>query len=54
MFRDCLGFDGNIRGEVAGSCESLLEIAGAKHVRIRLLAGARDGDSDAEFEARWS
>ena len=54
MFRDCLGFDENMWSEVAGSCESLLEIAGAANVRIRLLQGARDGDSNAEFEARWT
>jgi len=54
MFRDCLGFDENMWAEVAGSCESLLEIAGAENVRIRLIAGAQDGDSSAEFEARWT
>jgi len=54
MFQDCFGFDENMWSEVAGSCESLLEIAGAGNVRIRLLQGARDGDSHAELEARWT
>jgi hypothetical protein len=54
MFRDCLGFDESMWAEVAGSCESLLEIAGAENVRIRPIAGAGSGDSSAEFEARWT
>jgi hypothetical protein len=54
MFRDCVGFDENMWAEVAGSCESLLEIAGAENVRLRVIAGAHDGDASAEFEARWT
>lgn len=49
----CLGWDENMWSELAGSCESLLEVAGAQHVRLRLTSGGRDGDDDAEFEARW-
>ena len=50
----CFGFDENMWYELAGSCESLLEIAGAKHVRTRLLGGGKDGDDFLEIEARWA
>lgn len=53
-FRDCHGFDENMWAEVAGSCESLLEIAGAENVRLRVTSGALDSDSAAELEARWT
>jgi hypothetical protein len=51
--RGCAGWDENMWTELAGSSESLLEIAGAKHVRLRIVNGGRDGDQGAEFEARW-
>jgi hypothetical protein len=51
---NCIGWDQNMWMELAGSCESLLGIAGAKNVRIRLLAGGNDGDSHADFEAHWT
>ena len=50
----CAGWDQNMWSELTGSCESLLEIAGAQHVRIRAVQGAGDGDSDAELEAHWA
>ena len=39
--------------ELIGSSESLLEIAGAKHVRMRTLAGGKNDDF-LELEARWA
>lgn len=53
-FEGCRGWDENMWSELGGSCESLLEIAGAKHVRIRLLSGGGNGDDMAAFEARWA
>lgn len=50
----CLGWDESMWAEVIGSSESLLEIAGAKHVRMRTVAGGRDGDDFLEVEARWA
>jgi hypothetical protein len=50
----CTGWDENMWSELIGSCTSLLEIAGAKHVRTRTLGGARDGDDFLELEARWA
>lgn len=49
----CVGWDENMWTEVAGSSEALLEIAGARHVRLRITSGGRDGDESAELEARW-
>jgi len=49
----CAGWDENMWAELAGSSEALLEIAGAKHVRLRTTSGGRDGDDGVELEARW-
>jgi hypothetical protein len=49
----CLGWDANMWSELCGSCEGQLEIAGARHIRMRVLSGGGDADTDAEFEARW-
>jgi hypothetical protein len=49
----CVGWDESMWSELIGSCESLLEIAGAKHVRLRALDGGRDGDASLNVEARW-
>lgn len=51
---NCRGFDENMWTEVLGSCVQLLEIGGAKHVRIRVLAGGLDGDDRMEAAAHWS
>jgi len=51
---NCLGFDENMWMELAGFCESLLEIAGGRNVRVRLLSGGTDGASQAQFEANWT
>ena len=51
---NCVGWDHNMWMELAGSCESLLEIAGARSVRVRVLAGGTDSDSHTEFDARWT
>ncbi len=50
----CAGWDENMWTELAGSSEALLEIAGAKHVRLRIANGGRDGDEGAELEAHWA
>ncbi len=50
----CIGWDANMWSELCGSCEGQLEIAGAQHVRLRVLSGGGDTDADAEFEARWA
>ncbi|HEY3494327.1 MAG TPA: hypothetical protein VGK73_06565 [Polyangiaceae bacterium] len=50
----CLGWDACLWQEIIGSSESLLEIAGAKHVRMRVLGGGKDEDDFLELEARWA
>jgi hypothetical protein len=52
--RGCKGFDENMWAEIAGSCESLLEIAGAKFIRLRIVGGGGDDSDSAVFEARWA
>jgi hypothetical protein len=49
----CVGWDQNMWVEIAGSSLALLEIAGAKNVRLRMLSGGRDGDTGCEMEAHW-
>lgn len=49
----CEGFDNNMYIELQGACVALLEIAGAKHARIHVRSGGRDGDSSTEYEAHW-
>jgi hypothetical protein len=51
---NCDGWDENLWAELAGSCEALLEMAGAKHVRLRVIKGGRSGDSACEMEAHWA
>jgi hypothetical protein len=50
----CAGWDLNMWSELAGSSESLLEVAGARRVRVRPLSGGRDGDDHHELEAHWT
>ena len=51
--RGCIGWDRNVWNDLIGSCSALLEIAGAREVRVRVLSGARDGDIDADVAAFW-
>jgi len=50
---NCVGWDHNMWMELTGSCESLLEIAGATRVELRVVSGGLDGYAHASFEARW-
>jgi hypothetical protein len=50
----CVGWDENLWAELAGSCETLLEMAGAKHVRLRVIKGGRTGDTSCEMDAHWA
>jgi hypothetical protein len=49
----CIGWDANMWTEIYGSCLSMLEIAGAKEVRLRSRSGGKDGDTENELEAHW-
>jgi hypothetical protein len=50
----CEGWDENLWAELAGSCEALLELAGAQHVRLRVIRGGRTGDDACEMDAHWA
>lgn len=50
-FRDCHGFDRNLWEDIAGSCLAIVETAGAKEARVRIVDGG-DGPN-AVMEARW-
>ena len=51
---DCEQFDRNMWCEIFGGAEKLLELAGAKHVRTRILEGGGDGDATAELVGHWT
>jgi hypothetical protein len=53
-WRNCRGFDENMWTEISGSCVQLLEIGGARHVRLRVLSGGLDGMDSMEAAAHWS
>lgn len=50
----CAGFDRNLWLETFGSCEMYLELAGATHVRLRVLSGGAAADDHAELQAHWA
>jgi hypothetical protein len=50
----CRGWDENMWCELVGSCESLLEIADARHVRSHVVQGGRDGNDEMTMESRWA
>jgi uncharacterized protein (TIGR02265 family) len=49
----CTGWSANMFHEIHGSSASLLELAGAKDVRIHIRSGGQDTDETAEYEAIW-
>jgi hypothetical protein len=50
---NCVGWDRSMWMELLGSCESLLEIAGARNVEGRIVSGGLDGNTHAVMEATW-
>ena len=50
----CTGFNRTIWVGIVASCEYMLELAGAKNVRVYLRYGGGDGDDFAEGEAFWT
>ena len=49
----CVGWDQNMWSELAGSSHALLEAAGARQARVRVLTGGHDGDQDCDLDAHW-
>ena len=54
MYSGCTGWDGNLFAEIVGASQGMLEISGAKDVRLRMVQGGRDGDTSLELEGRWT
>ncbi len=52
-WKGCVGFDRTMWLEVIASGEALVEAAGGKHVRHRVVTGGRDGDHDTISEVHW-
>ncbi len=50
----CSGFDRNIWAGLFASCELMLELAGAKNIRLYVRAGGGQEDDFAETEAYWT
>ncbi len=53
-WRGCVGFDRTMWMEVMASGEALVEMAGGKDVRHRIVLGGRDGDTDTVSELFWT
>jgi hypothetical protein len=49
----CVGFDSNMWTEIIGASGSMLEVAGAKEVRMHMRSGGRDGEETMDMEAHW-
>ncbi|MCA9628472.1 MAG: hypothetical protein KC766_12430 [Myxococcales bacterium] len=53
-FTDCKGFDANLWQGLMGACEAVLELSGAKNIRLRAVSGGGDVDEDADVSAYWT
>jgi hypothetical protein len=53
-FTDGAGFTRELWEDLVGGCQASLEIAGARHVHVRIQAGGQTGDQHARCVARWN
>lgn len=53
-FEGCAGWDYNMWQDVTGSCVEVVRLSGASNVRVRTVAGGKDGDESCELEFFWS
>lgn len=51
---ECSGFDKNMWWEAFGAAEMFMELAGAKHIRTRIIRGGGDADEMAEVTMHWT
>lgn len=54
VFEGCVGYDRNIWQSTIGQCEAVLELCGARNVRVRIHEGGEDGDEHLELSAFWT
>lgn len=52
-YSGCLGWEPNMWFEMLGACEAFLELSGARHVRVHIVAGGKPGDDHCELEGHW-
>jgi hypothetical protein len=50
----CTGFDKNMWWEAFGAAEMFMELAGARHVRTRIVRGGEDPDEFSELTMHWT
>jgi hypothetical protein len=53
LYSGCIGWDRNVWSDLIGASTALLEMAGGKEVRVRVISGAGDEDTSAELAAFW-
>ncbi len=53
-FSECHGFDRSLWENTIGGSLAVLDIAGAKNVKTRVLRGGGDGDEQLELELIWT
>ncbi|MCA9640181.1 MAG: hypothetical protein KC492_05775 [Myxococcales bacterium] len=53
-FSGCSGFDANLWQGLFGACEAVLELSGAKNIRLRAVSGGGERDVAAEVSAYWT
>jgi hypothetical protein len=54
VFSGCAGYDHNIWEATIGQCEGVLELCGAKNIRMRIHSGGRDGDDHLDASAYYT
>jgi hypothetical protein len=50
----CVGFDRNMWWEAFGAAEMFMELAGATHIRTRIIRGGNDTDEFAVLTMHWT
>lgn len=53
-FSECYGFDRSLWENTIGGSLAVLDIAGARNVKTRVLRGGGDGDDQLELELIWT
>ena len=54
VYEDCHGSDANVWFDTIGSAEVLLQLAGARDVRVDVKSGGGDGDATMTAELHWA